>query len=102
MLAIFGSSIRALGFEGSIISFEPLPDAHILLQKAAASDALWTVAERMAIGDSEGDVTINVSKNSVSSSFLEMENLHLDTNPESKFIKKEVFFIFLKIFEFIK
>ncbi|MDA8893893.1 hypothetical protein N9I93_00205 [Amylibacter sp.] len=86
MLAIFGSSIRAFGFEGSIISFEPLPDAHILLQKAAASDALWTVAERMAIGDSEGDVTINVSKNSVSSSILPILNSHVEAANESAYV----------------
>lgn len=82
----FGSSLRNFGFEGGIVSFEPLPDAHILLQKAAASDEFWTVAERMAIGDSEGDVTINVSENSVSSSILPILDSHVEAENQSAYV----------------
>jgi FkbM family methyltransferase len=84
----FGSSIRTFGFKGDILSFEPLPDAHILLQKAAASDEFWKVAERMAIGDSEGEVNINISENSVSSSILPILNSHVEAASESAYVGK--------------
>ena len=34
----FGKRLRTLGYAGEIISFEPLADAHALLQAAAAAD----------------------------------------------------------------
>src|SRR4051794_33214847 len=37
----FGSSLRAVGYKGSIYSFEPVPEACAELEKRASRDARW-------------------------------------------------------------
>jgi len=85
----FGIELREYGFEGKIISFEPLSAAHEKLTRAAAGDDDWIVAERAAIGDEPGEAEINVSGNSVSSSLLPLEQIHLDIAPCSAYVGKE-------------
>ena len=55
-----GQRLRRVGYTGAIVSFEPGPQAHDTLSEAAAHDAKWTVAPRMAIGDSDGEIILNV------------------------------------------
>ena len=83
-----GESIRKHGYTGNILSFEPQEEAYKKLLKNSFNDQKWKIYEKCGLGQN-GFKKINISKNSVSSSFLEMENLHIDKNPESKFIKKE-------------
>lgn len=83
-----GESIRKHGYTGNILSFEPQEEAYKKLLKNSFNDRKWKIYEKCGLGQN-GFKKINISKNSVSSSFLEMENLHIDKNPESKFIKKE-------------
>ena len=83
-----GLSIREHGYKGDIISFEPQELAHSKLIKVSSADSKWKVFEKCGVGN-DGLKDLNISKNSVSSSFLKMEKLHLDANPDSKFIKKE-------------
>lgn len=83
-----GESIRKHGYTGNILSFEPQEEAYKKLLKNSFNDPKWKIYEKCGLGQN-GFKKINISKNSVSSSFLEMENLHIDKNPESKFIKKE-------------
>jgi FkbM family methyltransferase len=85
----FGLHCRALGYKGEIISFEPVHDTHAKLLKAAAGDPLWIVADRMALGDTPGEVEINVAANSYSSSILPMLDSHLAASPVSAYIQKE-------------
>jgi len=66
----YATRLRQGGWGGRIVSFEPLPDAHAALAKAAASDALWEIAPRMALGASAGTVSLNVSAESDMSSAL--------------------------------
>ena len=66
----FGVLLRAEGYRGRLISFEPLSAAHAMLSRAAASDPHWTVAPAMALGDRDDSAEINVAKNLASSSFL--------------------------------
>ncbi len=75
---------RDLGFEGRIISFEPVPAAYEQLARAAASDPKWAVYD-MAVGSSDGVMDINVSENLVSSSFLEIGDLHQEVAPDSRY-----------------
>jgi FkbM family methyltransferase len=84
----FASEIRTLGFYGEIVSFEPLSDAYSLLRKQAANDSKWQ-AVNMALGDSSGEITINISKNSQSSSILQMLPAHIQSAPQSIYINKE-------------
>ena len=84
----FAISLRDNGYLGLIVSFEPLPEAYLGLLKNSSRDDRWLVHERVALGSSEGKVVINVSKNSVSSSILPMEDLHLQAADDSAYIDK--------------
>lgn len=83
--------VRQLGFGGRIISFEPLPIAHERLRQSALSDPIWTVAPRMALGDHEGEVSINLASNGgASSSILEMLETHEQAAPDVRYVGSEV------------
>ena len=85
----FAKSLREVGYNDRIVSFEPLIDAHRILSQAARSTKRWEVHERCAIGDMNGTIQINVSTNSVSSSVLPMLKEHSDAAPESAFTRSE-------------
>lgn len=65
----FGESLRGLGFQGKIISFEPIADAASELQRRARQDPDWEV-HQIGLGDFDGPATINVARDSVFSSLL--------------------------------
>ncbi len=81
--------IRDLGFQGRIVSFEPLADAHAQLLAASRCDPLWEIAPRGAIGDRDGEIVLNVSQNVVSSSALPMIDRHVISAPESVYVGQE-------------
>jgi FkbM family methyltransferase len=85
----YAKNLRDAGFRDRVISFEPLSEAHSQLRNAARHDPLWTVAERMAISDENGQAEIHVSANSVSSSLLPMLASHCDAEPGSAFVYSE-------------
>lgn len=85
----YGALLRKLGYAGRIVSFEPLSAPHAALSAAASGDAAWTVADRMAIGDRDGTIEINVSENSASSSILPMHGRHLAAAPQSQYVSVE-------------
>jgi FkbM family methyltransferase len=85
----YGGSLRALGYAGDIVSFEPLSSAHAALTDAAAKDPRWTVAPRVAVGAENAVIEINIAGNSVSSSVLDMLATHADAAPESRYTGKE-------------
>ena len=85
----FARQCRAAGFRGKIISFEPSATAHASLLHSAASDPLWYVADRMALGATNGDTEINIAVNSYSSSILPMLDAHLSAAPNSAYLQKE-------------
>jgi len=64
-----GRSLRAGGFRGQIHSFEPLSQAFAELSAASEADQLWSCMHT-AVGSEDSELEINVSENSVSSSFL--------------------------------
>lgn len=66
----FAERVFAEGWEGNILSVEPLSDAHNALTRAASAIARWQVAPRCAVGAVKGTALINVSGNSQSSSLL--------------------------------
>lgn len=84
----YARGVRADGFQGRIISFEPLRAAFKILEANARQDGNW-VAVNKAIGDRSGSAEINVAGNSWSSSLLAMQPRHLDSAPESRYVAKE-------------
>jgi len=86
----FASELRAYGYKGKIVSFEPLPDAYIELANKAKGDKNWIVHPRCAVGAVAGEIEINVAANSVSSSILPMLSAHKDAAPESVYSHKSM------------
>lgn len=82
-----GISLRAEGWQGPVVSFEPLPAARTQLEAAAAADPQWFVAPPVALGAQEGEVDFNVSVNLASSSILQVEQRSVDAAPESGFVE---------------
>ena len=85
----FARQCRAAGYSGKILSFEPSASAHAALLRSAASDPLWAVADRMALGAANGETEINIAVNSYSSSILPMLDAHRSAAPNSAYIQKE-------------
>lgn len=82
--------LRTLGYSGKIISFEPLSEAHSYLEKVSKKDPLWEIAPRLAIGNEEGEISINIAGNSESSSLLPMLERHKNSAPQSAYIGSEI------------
>jgi hypothetical protein len=85
----FARELRAGGFTGRIVSFEPLTSAHNKLPQASRGEPSWQVHQRCAIGDHLGEVQINIAGNSVSSSVLPMLASHSKAAPESAYQASE-------------
>jgi FkbM family methyltransferase len=84
----YASSLRRFGYTGRIESFEPLERAFSELSFRAAEDTLWN-CHRLAIGDTSATLTFHVSGNEVSSSALAMLNRHVQSAPESAYVRSE-------------
>ncbi|CAM3958142.1 MULTISPECIES: FkbM family methyltransferase [Flavobacterium] len=84
----YGSELRNIGYRGRIISFEPTSEAFTKLKKASSSDNLWEV-HNVSLGERDGESTINISKNSVSSSILKDLPQLTSSAPEATFVTTE-------------
>ncbi len=84
----YAKELRESGYKGRIISFEPLSRAYNDLNKNAIGDNLWQVVN-IALGNYDGKTNINISKNSYSSSILDILPSHLNNCPEAAYIDKE-------------
>lgn len=82
----YGQLLRRRGYKGAIVSFEPLQEEHKRLLAAAKGDAQWFVAPRMALGEENKEVEINVAGNSSSSSILPMSHRHELAAPQSRYV----------------
>jgi FkbM family methyltransferase len=85
----FGSQLYSLGWNGRLVSFEPLALAYSQLVANSKRWPLWTVHQRCAIGDIATKVNINIAGNSESSSILNMQQRHRDLAPDSSYIATE-------------
>ena len=63
----FASELRAWGYRGRIVSFEPIPAVAAALRARASTDPAWEVREE-ALGAAEGTATLHVSALSAFSS----------------------------------
>jgi FkbM family methyltransferase len=84
----YARTMRGLGFQGRIVSFEPLSDAYQLLADAARHDPDW-LAVNCALGADAGECTLHVAGNSQSSSLLAMLPSHLAADPRSAYVRDE-------------
>jgi len=84
----YALQLRRLGFDGKIVSFEPYSKAFIKLKEKTEKDKNW-IAYNLALGNRDEEEFLNISYNSVSSSFLDMLPIHLKSEPMSRYISKE-------------
>lgn len=84
----YGGEMRNLGFKGRIISFEPMKDAFLKLAKNTKNDPLWDIYQS-SLGERDGTATINIAKNSVSSSLLNNLPQLTKSAPEASYVKQE-------------
>jgi FkbM family methyltransferase len=70
----FGESLRADGYRGKIVSFEPTKAEFQVLSSKAAADGNWE-AHQCGLGDTPGTAVLKASKLSVFNSFLELSSV---------------------------
>ncbi len=62
----YAQRLRSGGYEGEVVSFEPVPRAFEELERKAKDDDRWTV-HRLALGREDGATTMNVVHGTLSS-----------------------------------
>jgi FkbM family methyltransferase len=65
----YGEGLRELGFRGRLVSLEPVAEPFAELERRAAADGGWD-AVRVAASDFDGEITLNITDDSRSSSVL--------------------------------
>ena len=90
----WGTALYDSGYEGRLISFEPLSSAYKELVCKSKNNPNWQVYDRCAIGDYSGEKELNISANMESSSMLPMLNSHLEAAPNSKYVGIETVKVF--------
>jgi FkbM family methyltransferase len=84
----FALHLRWAGWEGRIVSYEPLTTAFGALSRNAAKDPQWQVFN-LALGATKGSAPIHIAANSQSSSLLPMLETHRSAAPESAYVGEE-------------
>lgn len=71
----FAKSHYEHGFDGTIVSFEPIPKAYEMLKTAAEKSGRdWRIAPRIALSSVKGIAKLTIAENSASSSLLEFSD----------------------------
>jgi FkbM family methyltransferase len=79
--------LRSLGYDGRIISFEPVPKTFQALTESASSDARWE-CHNLALGPTDAETEIHVARNSISSSVFEPTETHLLLDPDAAEVER--------------
>jgi FkbM family methyltransferase len=85
----YGALLREWGYAGRIVSFEPQADAHRALARRAAADPAWQIARRMALGERDGEVELEIAAESDMSSILPQGELLRQVSPSSAVTGRE-------------
>jgi FkbM family methyltransferase len=73
----YGEALRESGYRGRLVSLEPVTEAYEQLQLRASEDGAWE-AVQVAASDADGELTLNVTDDSRSSSALARNELFAD------------------------
>ncbi len=79
----YALALRAAGWRGPILSFEPIPELREGLAGLAAADGAWEVAPAMALGAADGEATLEVSAEDDMSSLLPQSDRLRAISPSS-------------------
>lgn len=86
----YAKLVRRLGYSGRIVSFEPLSNPYAQLLMAKRDDPLWEVGPRVALGDRDGEIRINIAKNSYISSVRDRLDILAKAEPGSAYVGSEI------------
>jgi len=85
----FGIDIRRYGFQGQIVSYEPVSKTYGLLSHTIRRHQPWK-AFQLGLGAEESERSINISGNDgLSSSLLKMGSVHLENFPGSATVSQQ-------------
>lgn len=73
----YGRFLRSLGYEGEIVSFEPVQSTFERLQQESAGDPRWQV-HHLALGAADAEMDLRVASSSDLSSFLAPSEYGMD------------------------
>jgi len=72
----FAKKLRDENYKKKIISFEPLKKEHEQMKKDSKDDQNWDIYDRCAVGEINGEIKLNISNYSPSSSILDFHKNH--------------------------
>lgn len=75
----YALALRAGGYKGRIVSFEPMSHSFDVLERQASTDLLWEVRQ-LALGGRNARLTLHRAKDSVASSLLPFDAAALRTH----------------------
>ena len=84
----FGKMLRDEGYKGEIHSFEPVSKAFEHLSRTCLNDQKW-FAHKIAMGDTCGEQTVNITESSDLSSFLNPNDFGKEKYKRIKVLHKE-------------
>lgn len=65
----YAHRLRVAGYDGHIVSFEPIEELYEMLLSISQVDEKWTI-NKFALGSADGQAQLNVTSNALFSSFL--------------------------------
>lgn len=80
--------LKKTGWSGKVFSFEPLSDAYAKLSAKAEASEGWRTFQ-FALGDENGESTIQIAGNSYSSSLLQFSNDFKELRPDASPVGSE-------------
>ena len=84
----FARRIRAAGWQGPILSIEPIAELHSLLRAQVEADHAWELAAPLAAGDREAEVVLEVAAEDDMSSILAQSRLLQTISPSSRVVRR--------------
>ena len=79
----YATELRDYGYDGRIVCFEPSSAALETLRETAAALSGDVDISHFALSDQDGETTLNIAGNSVSSSLMQITDTHVDSAPTS-------------------
>jgi FkbM family methyltransferase len=85
----YGMGLRKAGYEGRILSFEPLKNVFRELKLNCIKHGNWDACN-LGVGSENGELKINIARNFESSSFLPVTEMSINAAPESEYFNQEI------------